>query len=150
VYFVLGIYFAKNRPAFKVLHLVVASLATMPFVIYLIQGKYPSRFPPSVPWILGAMLFLYGYYHLAGAVSGSKYMEWLAAIGRNSLFYLLVSNIIIFALKSSGFYRISPVFASVLFLVVMVIIRHLNGLIRDPQRENAQAYGIGQFEKASP
>lgn len=139
VYFVIGIYFAQKRPGFKPMYLGIAALSSAVFIVYLIKGKYPSRFPPSVPWVLGAMLFLYGYYLLSRAVSQNKYMSWLSDIGKNSLYYLLCSNIIIFAMKYSGFYRMSPAFASILFVVIILIIRYLMSIIRVSPKECAKS-----------
>lgn len=137
IYFVIGIYFAKERPGFNILHLGIAALSSSIFIVYLIKGKYPSRFPPSAPWILGAMLFLYGYYLLSRFISQNKYMGWLSDIGKNSLYYLLASNILIFAIKSSGFYRMSPAFACIFFVIIMVILIYLKHLIRFSPKEKA-------------
>ncbi|NLU52190.1 MAG: hypothetical protein GXX10_04905 [Clostridiaceae bacterium] len=136
IYFVIGIYFAKGRFEFKWLHLGIAALSSLIFIVYLINKKQlPSRFPPSAPWILGAMLFLYGYYLLSRTISKNKYMDWLSDIGKNSLYYLLASNILIFAMKSSGFYRMSPAFASILFIIIMIILVYLKHLIRFSPKE---------------
>lgn len=140
IYFVIGIYFAKECPAFKPLHLGIAAAASMVFFICLIRGEYPSRFPPGIPWILGAMLFLYGYYLLSRIVVDGRFAGWLSRIGGNSLFYLLVSNLLIFAMKSSGFYRIGPVYATVIFAVILFTIHYLINLIRVFPKEGGKIY----------
>jgi len=146
VYFVIGIYFAKKRPKFKLLHLSVAALSSMVFVVYLIHGKHPSRFPPSAPWILGATLFLYGYYLFSLAIAQKKYIGWLSDIGKNSLYYLLISNIFIFAMKSSGFYLMNSSYASILFVIIMIIAGFLQRLIRIPPKESVKPSTINTQE----
>ena len=78
-------------------------------------GKYyglPGRFPPTALFIGGGALGVWIYHLLAGALGKiksvtiigtiiGKPVEVLSFIGRNSLYYLLMSNILIFAVAGS-------------------------------------------------
>ncbi len=129
IYFVIGIYFAKNKVVFNVKHLIGAVMATSIFPVYSVLKNYPSRFPPSIAWIFGAMLFVYAYYLLSNAIAESKFTQWLSQIGKYSLFYLVLSNVLIFAVKSSGFYRMGPTYALVIFIIIVAFIWYLYKLI---------------------
>ncbi|MDF2984700.1 MAG: hypothetical protein K0R50_210 [Eubacterium sp.] len=129
VYFVAGIYFAENKVVFNVKHLLAAIAATSIFPVYTVLKNYPSRFPPSIAWIFGAMLFVYAYYLLSNAVAESKFTQWLSQIGKYSLFYLVLSNVLIFAVKSTGFYRIGPAYATVIFVLIVALIWYLYKLV---------------------
>ena len=78
--------------------------ATLAGVVYTIVNGLPTRFPPSLPWVLltgvfpGVMSFA-----MAKITTVPKVLEpvdgWLCNMGRRSLFYLLTSNLVIFALS---------------------------------------------------
>jgi fucose 4-O-acetylase-like acetyltransferase len=104
-YYILGILFAKYRIVWDWRVLTGAIAATGLFLWkWLSAGAQalPERFPPSVWWIVGPALLLYGYYMLARLME--KYpspFKPIEAMGRNVLWYLVMSNILIFALKSN-------------------------------------------------
>ncbi|REE78539.1 hypothetical protein A8990_12613 [Paenibacillus taihuensis] len=103
-YYLVGILFARYRIGWDWRVLAGAAIASGAFLWRLIadDGALPERFPPSVWWIIGPALLLYGYYLLG------KQMERYPApfavfetMGRNVLWYLVMSNVIIFALKGN-------------------------------------------------
>ncbi|AZN38610.1 acyltransferase family protein [Paenibacillus albus] len=103
-YYLIGILFARYRIGWDWRVLVGAAAASGAFLWRLIShdGALPERFPPSVWWIVGPALLLYGYYLLG------KLLERYPApfvvfetMGRNVLWYLVMSNVIIFALKGN-------------------------------------------------
>ncbi|MBP1807559.1 hypothetical protein [Rubellimicrobium aerolatum] len=61
------------------------------------QGWVPDRFPPSVPWVIGAGLPLALYVWGAGRVSAPG---WALAAGRHVLASLVVSNLLIFGARA--------------------------------------------------
>lgn len=97
-YFLMGIYFAKNNVLPNRTHMLISFLLTALFIGYTIVYKsLPQRFPPTLFWITGSAFFLYCYY--AGAMwlqNKEKHLSSLLSIGSNTLFYLLLSNLILF------------------------------------------------------
>nr|WP_145158608.1 acyltransferase [Paenibacillus terrae] len=102
-YYLLGILFAKYRIRFDWLVLAGSVLATGLFAAnWRYAGELPSRFPPSLFWIIGAAIILYGYYLLARVLERIPYaFGFLESMGRNVLLYLVLSNLLIFTVKSS-------------------------------------------------
>lgn len=132
LYFIIGIYFVRKQVKFNPFVLVTAMIGTG-YTVYsyiFISKGWPSRFPLSLAWLTGAMLFLYGYYLLSYVLEKKKYFNWLAVIGKYSLYYLLFSNLIIFSLKRSIFYKLSVTYSLGLFAVILFIIWYTLGLIR--------------------
>lgn len=61
-----------------------------------------TRFPPNMIFVIGSMFFTLTWYAAARAVAQWPLArKWLASIGVNSLFYLLASNILIFAFRGA-------------------------------------------------
>lgn len=132
LYFVIGVYFAKMEMKFRWQILLLASLA-LAYTLYdalIISKGFPSRFPLSLGWLIGGMLFLYGYYLLSDFIGNKKYLNWICDIGRYSLAYLIISNIFIFAVKQSRFFIVSNNYSLGIFIVIMFIIKYLIGLLR--------------------
>lgn len=100
-------------------------VGTLIFAVYFVRFGLPSRFPVSVTWIVGSMLFIYLYYLLANKVATISALNPVVTIGRYSLFYLVLSNILIFALRSSEFHSLGPATAFSVFLVVMAVCYYL-------------------------
>ena len=132
LYFVIGVYFVRKDVKFNwyVLAAATAGTAFMIFEVIVSSKGWPSRFPLSLAWLLGAMMFLYGYYLLSCLIGQSKYFVWLCGIGRYSLSYLLLSNIIIFSLKQSKFFKMSTTYSLGLFLVILFVILYMIGLTK--------------------
>ena len=128
-FFVIGIMFASKKIVFDKWALLSAIIASSVFFVYFNFYGLPSRFPVSIFWILGPTIFLYIYYLVASKFPVNLMTEWLASIGSMSLFYLVLSNILIFALRSSRFYRLGLPTALVVFVVVLVTCYYLAGLM---------------------
>jgi hypothetical protein len=61
-----------------------------------------TRFPPSVLWIFGSVFFVMVWYAVSRLITRWPPVgKWLAPIGVNTLFYLLVSNVLIFAFRGA-------------------------------------------------
>lgn len=101
IFYFLGMYFQKNKIDFKFKHLILSVFASSILVLYCLKfNQLPSRFPPSLPWILGPMLYLNIYYSTSKLiVKRYEIYNWINFIGENTLFFLLSSNIIIFIVK---------------------------------------------------
>ncbi|MNU69382.1 hypothetical protein D3C71_587650 [compost metagenome] len=102
-YYLLGILFAKYRIHFDWRVFIGAALASAIFLWKLrSEGELPQRFPPSVYWIVGPALLLYGYYLLARVMERwVKPFAIVESMGRNVLLYLVITNLLIFTVKSS-------------------------------------------------
>lgn len=104
-YYLIGMLFARYRIVWDWRVLTGAVVASAAFVWKWLSADgqpLPERFPPSIWWIVGPALLLYGYYLL------SRLMEKVPApfvpfeaMGRNVLWYLVMSNVLIFSLKGN-------------------------------------------------
>lgn len=104
-YYLFGMLFARYRIVWDWRVLAGAIVASGSFLWKWLSADgrpLPERFPPSIWWIVGPALLLYGYYLL------SRLMERypapfvpFEAMGRNVLWYLVMSNVLIFALKGN-------------------------------------------------
>lgn len=131
LYFICGIYFVRKEIKFHLLVFMFAFLGTgytLYTYLYVTKG-WPQRFPLSLAWLTGAMIFLYAYYLLSHFLGKKKYCGWLAGIGRFSLYYLLFSNLIIFSIKRSIFYRVSVAYSLSLFVIIIFVIGYFLSLI---------------------
>ncbi|MBB6675642.1 acyltransferase family protein [Cohnella nanjingensis] len=104
-YYLAGMLFARYRIVWDWRVLAGAILATGVFLwktLTSANAALPERFPPSIWWIIGPALILYGYYLLARLLERyPRPFAPLAAMGRNVLWFLVMSNVLIFALKSN-------------------------------------------------
>lgn len=98
-----GILFARYRIGWDWRAAAVSAAASGLFVWRWISSDVlPERFPPSVWWIIGPSLLLYGLYLLVKWLE--RYPQLIVpfeAMGRNVLWFLIISNVFIFALKSA-------------------------------------------------
>ncbi|WP_123039583.1 acyltransferase family protein [Cohnella candidum] len=104
-YYLIGMLFARYRIVWDWRVLAGAVLASAAFLWKWLSSEghpLPERFPPSVWWIVGPALLLYGYYLLARLMERyPKPFMIFEAMGRNVLWYLVMSNVLIFALKNN-------------------------------------------------
>jgi hypothetical protein len=131
VYFVAGVAMARRKLDFN-LKILLASTAGTAYMIVdalYLSKEYPSRFPLSLAWLLGAALMVYACYLASGYLCRFKVLSGISAVGRYSLFYLLISNFIIFALKSTIFYKLGSAYSIGLCVVILWITRYLHGMV---------------------
>lgn len=135
IYLLAGVWIAKTQTGFRKSVFIIALAGTIWHVIdYIwISGMQPSRFPLSFAFLVGAAFFLYLYYLLAvlleRKVEGAA-AHYLTKVGKNSLFYLLLSNLIIFSLRASSFYRKSMIYSMGLFFILLLIVGYLKGIVK--------------------
>ena len=110
---------------------------SLPCIVqFVTEGYLPDRFPPSVFYIAGGSLFVYLDYLIAGGLEriGKKNRAaeavsgYLERCGRASLHYLLLSNLLIFALDGSSFSFRSRAYTYGAFLAILLLISYLNQL----------------------
>ena len=129
-FFVIGIMFASKEIVFDKKALIIGLAATSVFLVYTHVFGLPSRFPVSAIWIIGPAGFLYIYYLLANYMPISAKTEVLANIGSKSLYYLVFSNILIFALYSSRFYEMGVPTALMVFCITVAICFFLASIVK--------------------
>lgn len=124
--FLVGLYFAKYKVVWHPVIMIFSGLGTALLMGYYVLNRVmPPEFNPSIFWLVGSYGILYGYFLVAKwlerrAVS----FEWLLSVGRNTLFYLLVSNFVLFALGTH-----IQTASWVAFLIGMTILLSINFLI---------------------
>lgn len=102
IFFMLGIWFQKNKISYSKPTFIVSILSTLIFLSYLyLKKELPQRFPPSPFWLIGSFFFLYLYLICSRKLKQNKLTAYLNLIGENSLIYLLLSNVLIFSLKNT-------------------------------------------------
>lgn len=113
-YYLLGMYVQEHGIGFRWKAFIVSLLASMYGFSYLLlhDGNLPERFPPSLEWILLPALAIYLYYLVARWISSltPRGIAPILELGKNSMFYLLISNILIFAASGTkAFLPLSPI-----------------------------------------
>ena len=124
IFFVLGLWFKKRDIAFswKVLAGSMAGLVLL-CAYRIILHELPARFPPSPFWIVGSFFFIYAYFLLSKKIKSNRFSGYLNQIGENTIVYLVLSNIFLFALSTTGKYTIPT--ACVLACGIMLTIGYL-------------------------
>lgn len=131
VFFAAGVWFSRSKIGWNKKTLIGALILGIPFVVYYaISGWLPGRFPPDIFFICGGILGVYLYRMISiGLDRAAGRMVWLnkvidavANIGKSSLFYLLISNLLIFALEGSKFVYPDPCAAYVYYIIIMYLI----------------------------
>lgn len=121
-YYILGMYFQRYKIIFTTRYFILSAIATGIFIKYVMTYKeIPSRFPPSIFWIIGAAGIIYIYYlvsiFLATKINKNNKLYF---IGENTLYFLLGSNIILFYLN--GIYNVKLNFKINLIVSMLIII----------------------------
>lgn len=99
-YFITGVYAAKVGVRHNKCFMLLCAGATAAFVAWrLVVNDYPSRFPPSLLWIAGGAFFDYCAFVFCRRIPVNAVTKLLAVMGRDSLYYMLFSNIVLFALR---------------------------------------------------
>lgn len=113
-YYFMGIWFQQFDKTGIRWQWSIATIASGIGVFYVISHEWqmPQRFPPSIYWIVMGALPVLFYYRISARISRTKVihsvgLKWLRDIGANSLFFLLLSNLLIFACAGLGI--ISPI-----------------------------------------
>ncbi len=140
VYLLAGVWMAGEKKEYGKSIFFISLAGTIWYVIdYIwISGMRPSRFPLSFSYLIGAAFFLYLYYLLSMALErkeGAFLVRYLMNVGKNSLFYLLVSNLVIFSLKASAFYRKSMFYSVGLFFTLLFMMDYFRRIVRGDDRK---------------
>lgn len=130
--FLIGIYLMRYEITWNIKFFFGSLLLTVIAVVGLIHGDpmffekdfWPERFPPTLFWIFLSSFLTYGYFLLStyiAKLAGNRFKR-LFSIGRNTLFYLLVSNITIFTITGiHSAVLILEVYQAVIATVILLL-----------------------------
>jgi hypothetical protein len=135
----MGVLFSKNSIPVNFSGFFLSLIGTSLFAIYVYINKgIPSRFPPSIFWILGSTGILYSLLSIARLLEQHKIVyNSIASIGSNALIYLVLSSIIIFSLSKR--FDTSPIIALLIGGLTILIISFLISLVRVNNYEKEEA-----------
>ena len=123
-YFAAGVWFCRRKIIWDFRIFLVCVMLSLPEIVcYIRSGCLTDRFPPDGWFLFGAVLFLYLYYQLAHALAGrwpcSRICAFLRGLGMNTVFCLLLSNLVIFSFSAGKFKQRTFEFALLFYLVLM-------------------------------
>jgi hypothetical protein len=100
-FFLLGMYFHIHRILSPRWLWVAGVFGTIISLAAIIIWNFPMRYPPSIGWILESLPLVFLFFLGSQFVSKFRTIRFVTApIGANSLLFLLLSNIMLFGLKS--------------------------------------------------
>ncbi len=130
-FFLFGIYFAQRQIRFSWKFLAGALLA---LAVFLIARQYglTNRFPPSFFWMVGCLGAVYLAYLTALLLSRLDFLQKpLADVGRHTLYWFLMSNLIIYSLATTMKTITLPVhWTAIIVLGSVFVIAFLGSLAR--------------------
>ena len=119
-YFAAGVWLCKEgMKSWKWILLAAFLLSAPEFVHYFRTGGLSGRFPPDGAFVFGASIVVFLYYVLSRKLSDMN-VRILSVIGEDSIFYLLFTNIIIFAFAGSKYRQIEIKFAIKFYVLLML------------------------------
>jgi hypothetical protein len=132
IYFAAGVWYINDAQQFvrkkKWMVAIGSVMVSIPCIVYTIVNQtLPKRFSPDIIFVLGAGFAVMLYTFLCKKLEKLSLHSaiWyrmlfpLQSIGQNSLLFLLLSNVVLFALKGTAFYRQSIVFVIVIFIIIL-------------------------------
>lgn len=135
-----GVFFARQRIQFNAKWLAFGLGGTACFVLLTLTKHEPSRFPPSVLWIVCSMGIVSLYGVLARGIASRMCgfpLKYLNAVGNNVLFYLLISNLVFFTVHDLGIVHTLSAEKTIGFdLVLLLVLLFFQFIIIDLARSN--------------
>jgi len=130
--FLLGVYFAKHQILQNRWVFLSSLSGFIAFIVFQLQTQQaPSRFPPSLLWIIASIFLVYLYYLIAKKLTKlQRLTDLLSTWGKNVLFYLLISNILIFTFR--GAYQplnLNPLESFGITLLMLLTINFLTTIV---------------------
>ena len=121
-YFLIGAYFQKNKIIYSTKVFILFLISSLSMFLYIIvNNRIPNRFPPSMFWIIGGSIFIYCYYIISSfIVKRINIANKIYFIGENTLYFLLLSNLILFVMKYSDI-RLSNLICFIVSIIITVI-----------------------------
>jgi hypothetical protein len=128
--FLLGAYYALRKIEINSGQLLLGCFCLLVYISSMVEGNMFSRFPPSFSWLLSCGCFLPWLW------LGEKLSSWkdatslLGMIGANSLFFLVVSDILIFGVTKPFLNQVSVLGSTILSVVIMAAVYYLMVFVR--------------------
>lgn len=125
-FFLMGMYCQAKNMFYNRYLVFVASLFTVVVSVYCIScHKIPERFPPSMGWILWASAFTILYYMVSDRISRFKLNRTITntirIFGAYTLDFLVISNIIIFAIRWYFGKQLSVIYCFFVIILLYII-----------------------------
>lgn len=140
-FYLIGIYFQEHGIKFNkwilILSIVLSNISLG--YIFMNNGQLPERFPPSIYWIILPTLPIYLYFLLGILLTETKIVggkidiisHVVMVFGKNSMFYLLTSNILIFAASGTkAFIALSPFMGLVVTICLLFALTLLKEFVK--------------------
>lgn len=137
--YLIGIYFARAKIVYNQQLLIISIVVCSIFAAHcILLNEIPMRFPPSLLWVTTSIGMVYLYYLLSYLVSKIEWSKaYLSHVGENVLFYLILSNIMLFAVK--GVYpniELNIVESLLFYLCLLTAIYNIHGFAKPAQKKN--------------
>jgi len=121
--FFFGIYFAKNKPNYKFIILIILAFC---YLLYCFNIDKATRFPISIYYIIASYIYIYGYYYisqLSNYIKNKKVINYICLLGKNSLLSLVISNILILTLP---YFNIrGNIYITILLYILIILICYI-------------------------
>lgn len=128
-YFAAGVYLCRRKGGKGWIPAAVAVLLSLPEVwCYGTTGYLSMRFPPDWRYVFGASAVVYFYYLISRRLCAEQksvravaaLRNVLSQLGKNAVFYLLFSNLLIFSFAGSNF-KMKKISFAVEFYVLLML-----------------------------
>ncbi|TWP23740.1 hypothetical protein ETU10_05780 [Apibacter muscae] len=141
-YFLLGVYFSKSKKIKQNIFIIIFLIfGTAIYIAYFYnKGVSPTRFPPRFEWLVGAMFFVYIYYVISicldqWIVKNNNYnmknlSNFAILLGQNTFFYLILSNIFLFAYDS--IFEKQNIFNTIIIYLIVIFVPYYLLIIARP------------------
>jgi divalent metal cation (Fe/Co/Zn/Cd) transporter len=139
--FLLGAFVARHKLRYNLFAAALAFVASALFVaseFYSVPHLTPRRFPPNAIWIVGSACIVYLFLGLA-TISAAKAhraaQRYLNALGQSVLYYLVLSNLVIFALAALGLKQGLNLHSGlIVYVILMAFLFFLQSIVTDYRR----------------
>lgn len=132
--FLFGLYFSRHGIVWNRLVFLLATSGTALFTGYYVRYReMPLEFLPSIYWLVGSYGIVYGYFLVTKWLESQTIVFYgLLSIGRNTLLYLILSNLILFSIRNS--LQLEPIIALLIGVIVIFVIGFLLSLVNQTRR----------------
>lgn len=135
--FLAGMYFAKYKVTLNRKLLSGAFLGLIGLLAFIyFTGHMPRQFPPSILWISASACIVYLYFLFSKILGSSKYcVNLFGSMGANALFYLLISNIMLFSFASRyPEANFGLIFCCIISITILAGINFCVSIVRPPTK----------------
>ena len=134
--FLLGAYFAFHKIKAHLLALLICVAGVVVVELLLPWWGIPVRFPPSLGWILSSVPFVLFWYFFSRYSGKVPFLApWLARIGTNSLFFLLISNLFFLTLPLILGQNFTFKYVVIITIALVALIYYLTTIVRVARHE---------------